>query len=140
MPAPAFWRSPRPTSPAPPSSYPAIPDPDVAYLEIRVRVRVPAFDPQADNEGYRDLFTTFRSFDYDPADPAARVTLEVRWLDLASLSDHAWESPTRTPGTVTGPIDAADRARRADRGAGCGPARPRPISVRRRCGSAPGSA
>lgn len=85
---------------------PAIPDPDVAFLEIRVRVRVPAFDPQADNEGYRELYTTFRSFDYARADPAARATLEVRWHDLARLSDHAWESPTRTPGTVTGPIHA----------------------------------
>ena len=85
---------------------PAIPDPDVAYLEIRVRVRVPAFDPQADNEGYRDLYTTFRRFDYNSGDPAARVTLDVRWLNLARLSAHAWEVPTRLPGTVSGPIDA----------------------------------
>jgi hypothetical protein len=85
---------------------PAIPDPDVAYLEIRVRVRAPAFDPQADEEGYRDLYNTFRSFDYNPADPAARAMLEVRWRDLARLSDFTWEVPARTPGTVFGPIDA----------------------------------
>lgn len=88
------------------NAVPAIPDPDVVYLEIRVRVRVPAFDPQADDEGYRDLYTTFRRFDYNPADPAARATLDLRWLDLPRLADHAWEVPTRLSGTVSGPIDA----------------------------------
>lgn len=80
----------------------AIADSDVLYIEIRVLVRQPGFDPSGNEADHRVLYTTHRAF---PGDPDAALALELRWVDCGKLDDVAWEVPTRPPGTVSGPID-----------------------------------
>jgi hypothetical protein len=85
-----------------PERRPELPDPDVEAIEIAVRVRMPAFDPSADPDGYRQLYAAYRAF---RADPAAPAPLQLRVIDAARLSDHVWEAMPAFPGPGEGPIE-----------------------------------
>ncbi len=80
---------------------PTIHDPDTAYLQIRVLVRPPTFDPAADNNGFVDWYTTSRSF---PSDPTQPVDVAVSWQDAADYHDIDISPQLGAEGTITGPI------------------------------------
>lgn len=69
-----------------------LPDPDATALRIRVLVKNPAFDPAGDGEGYRELYTTERTF---PENPGHALNVPLQYFDAAqvdttpSLSDWA---------------------------------------------------
>lgn len=81
---------------------PELPDRDAEAVEIMVRVRLPAFDPAADPDGYSSLYSTYRAF---PGDLDAPLALRLRFVDCARLSDRAWEAPPALPGPTTGDIE-----------------------------------
>jgi hypothetical protein len=62
----------------------ALPDPDARYAEIRVMVRPPAFDKDGTDGGWREIYTTYRTF---PNNPAAQLTLTGTFVDVAQLAD-----------------------------------------------------
>jgi hypothetical protein len=78
-----------------------IPDPDVARLEIRVLVRAPAFDPAGEEDGFFELYTTWRDF---PADHEAALALEFHLEDCRRLSELALSTQTGAPGTASGAV------------------------------------
>lgn len=80
---------------------PAIPDPDTAFLQIRVLVRLPRFDPLADGDGYIQWYETTRPF---PADPAAPLDLALAWRDAADYRELDASSQLGGAGTIHGPL------------------------------------
>lgn len=88
---------------APPgtATAPTIPDPDTAYLQIRVLLRVPAFDPLADRHGYAEWYTTTRAF---PTDPTQPLDLALDWQGAADYHDLDVTGQFGADGTVTGPV------------------------------------
>ena len=83
----------------------AIPDPDADFLEIKVLVRQPRFDRRAREDGFVELYTTYRAFPALTAmqmDPPVTVTFD--WKDTARLADLTWEVPSRPMGDATGPV------------------------------------
>lgn len=79
----------------------ALPDPDVAFAELRVMVRPPAFDRDGTSDGWREIYTTYRAFD---ADPAAALTVTGTFVDVAQIGDLDLSGQLGTPGTQTGPL------------------------------------
>lgn len=78
-----------------------IPDPDAAHLQIRVFVRMPAFDPQGDDEGWQEFYTTYRSF---PSDLEESLEIEFKHNDVAQLTSLDITGQTGFPGTASGAI------------------------------------
>lgn len=76
-------------------------DIDAAYLEIRVLVRTPAFDPAATFDDWLELYTTTRAF---AADPDATLDLKGEYLDVAQLSTIDAKAQEGTLGSVSGPL------------------------------------
>lgn len=79
----------------------ALPDPDADYVELRVMVRPPTFDRDGTQDGWRELYTTYRAFDSDPAAP---LTVTGTFVDVAQLEDLDLSGQLGTPGTQTGPL------------------------------------
>lgn len=78
-----------------------IPDPDVAYLQIRAFVRTPAFDPRGGADGWREFYTTYREF---PTDLEKSLKLELKYHDVAQLAALDITGQTGSPGTASGAI------------------------------------
>jgi hypothetical protein len=65
---------------------PGLSDPDVASVQVDVRVRALAFDPEAE-DGFTTLYTATRDFPDTPTDP---LTIDLDWQDVhdaSTLSD-----------------------------------------------------
>jgi hypothetical protein len=80
---------------------PTIHDPDAAFLQIRVLVRPPKFDPQADENGFVEWYTTTRSF---PADTTQPLDLALAWQDAADYRAVNISPQLGAEGTIGGPI------------------------------------
>lgn len=80
---------------------PTIHDPDTAFLQIRVLVRPPKFDPQADDEGFIQWYKTTRSF---PADPTQPLDLALSWQDAADYREVDISPQLGAEGAIGGPI------------------------------------
>jgi hypothetical protein len=80
---------------------PTIHDPDTAFLQIRVLVRAPKFDPLADNDGYIQWYTTTRSF---PADPTQPLVLALAWQHAADYRDMDISTQLGAEGSIHGPL------------------------------------
>lgn len=78
-----------------------IPDPDVAYLQIRVMVRMPAFDRLGGANGWKEFYTTYRSF---PSNVEDSLEIKLSHKDIAQLMAFDITAQTRSPGTVNGSI------------------------------------
>lgn len=83
---------------------PTIHDPDTAFLQIRVLVRPPAFDPSADQDGFVHWYTTARSF---PSDPTQHVDVAVSWQNAADYRDIDVSAQLGAEGTITGSLTLA---------------------------------
>jgi hypothetical protein len=80
---------------------PTIHDPDTAFLQIRVLVRPPKFDPLADETGFVQWYVTSRRF---PADPTQGLTVPVTWLDAADYREIDVSPQLGAEGGVAGPL------------------------------------
>lgn len=80
---------------------PAIRDPDVAVVRIRMLVRALAFDPAADADGYLPWYETTRAF---PADPDAALDLELTWEHAADYQELDVGPQLGAEGTVAGTL------------------------------------
>jgi len=80
---------------------PTIHDPDTAFLQVRVLVRLPTFDPLADQEGFVEWYKTARSF---PADPTQPLDLTLAWQDAADYREIDISPQLGAEGTISGPI------------------------------------
>lgn len=80
---------------------PTIHDPDTAFLQIRVLIRPPKFDPLADDDGFIQWYKTTRQF---PADPTQPLDLTLAWQDAADYREIDISSQLGTEGAVAGPI------------------------------------
>lgn len=82
---------------------PTIHDPDTAFLQIRVLVRLPRFDPivGADDDGFVEWYTTTRSF---PADPTQPLDLALDWRNAADYREIDISPQLGAEGAPTGPI------------------------------------
>lgn len=80
---------------------PTIADPDTAYLRIRVLVRPPRFEPQADDEGFVEWYQTSRAF---PADPSLPLDLALAWQDAPDYREIDVSPQLGAEGTVNGPL------------------------------------
>jgi len=63
---------------------PFIRDPDTPYLRIRVLLRAPTFDPDADANGWIEWYQTARAF---PTDPTMPLDLALTWMQAADYRD-----------------------------------------------------
>ncbi len=80
---------------------PSIPDPDTAFLRIRVLLRAPAYDPLADDKGWIEWYVTTRPY---PSDPANALALSFSWLSAADYRDVDVSAQLGADGAVTGPL------------------------------------
>lgn len=80
---------------------PTIHDPDTAFVQVRVLVRTPRFDPSADRDGFVHWYTTTRSFPNDPTQP---LDLTFTWNDAAHYHDLNISSQLGAEGTISGAI------------------------------------
>ena len=80
---------------------PTIHDPDTAFVQIRVLVRPPAFDPAADKDGFVEWYTTSRSF---PSDATQHLDVAVEWEDASDYRDIDVSPQLGAEGTITGPL------------------------------------
>lgn len=80
---------------------PAIPDPDTAYLQIRVLLRAPAFDPAGDAQGWVEWYTTTRAFAADPLQP---LNLSFDWLSAADYREIDVSAQLGAEGLVSGAV------------------------------------
>jgi hypothetical protein len=80
---------------------PTIHDPDTAFLQVRVLVRLPKFDPMADQDGFIEWYKTTRSF---PADPTQPLDLALAWQDAADYRTIDISPQLGAEGTIGGPI------------------------------------
>jgi hypothetical protein len=80
---------------------PGIDDPDTPYVQIRVLLRPPQFDPLADAEGFVEWYTTTRRF---PSDPSQPLDLYLDWRDAADYRSVDVAPQVGAEGTLTGPL------------------------------------
>ena len=80
---------------------PFIRDPDTPYLQIRVLLRAPTFDPEGDENGWVEWYETSRVF---PADPDLPLDLALIWVTAADYRDVDVTSQLGTLGMVAGPV------------------------------------
>ncbi len=84
----------------------AVPDPDAEFVELRVMVLMPRFDPSGQTAGYSELYRTTRAFAGLDAngDAPTPLGLDLSWVDCARLSDVAWSSGSAALGSESGPL------------------------------------
>jgi hypothetical protein len=80
---------------------PTIHDPDTPYLNIRVLLRLPGFDPAANEEGYVEWYTTTRRF---PTDPRQPIDLSLTWYEAANYKDININGQFGADGTISGSL------------------------------------
>ncbi len=83
-----------------------IPDPDADFVEIRVLVRMPAFDPSGEHGGFRELYRTTRkmlALDGNGDEPGA-TEIELQYIDCARVDAIAWPNSAAPLGSETGPL------------------------------------
>ncbi len=80
---------------------PTIHDPDTAFLQIRVLIRPPKFDPLADDEGFIQWYKTTRRF---PSDPTQPLNLALSWQSAADYREINISPQLGAEGAVSGPI------------------------------------
>lgn len=80
---------------------PTIHDPDTAFLQVRVLVRPPKFDPQGDNDGFVEWYRTSRAF---PAGTTQPLDLTLAWQDAADYRDIDVTPQLGAEGTIAGPV------------------------------------
>jgi hypothetical protein len=80
---------------------PSVPDPDTDFLEVRVLIRPPTFDPEAGADGFVEWYRTTRPF---PGDPTQSLDLTLAWLDAADYRDVNVSPQLGAEGSVTGPL------------------------------------
>lgn len=80
---------------------PAIPDPDVTALAVRVLLKAPTFDPAADRNGFVEWYATTRRF---PAASDGSLDLALDWIDVADIATVDLGAQLGAEGTVAGPL------------------------------------
>lgn len=80
---------------------PTIQDPDAAFLEIRVLLRLPSFDPAADDDGFVQWYRTTRPF---PADPTLPLDLTFDWQVAPDYRDVDVSPQLGAEGAISGPL------------------------------------
>jgi len=80
---------------------PTIHDPDTSYLHTRVLLRLPGFDPAANEEGYIEWYTTTRRF---PTDPTQTIDLSLTWHEATNYKDININGQFGADGTISGPL------------------------------------
>lgn len=80
---------------------PTVHDPDTAFLQVRVLVRPPRFDPQADADGFVEWYRTTRAFPVVPTQP---LHLALAWQDAADYRDIDIAAQLGADGTIAGPV------------------------------------
>ena len=75
------------------------PDPDTAFLRIRVLFRPPTFDPAADRTDTRLV----RDHAAVPRGPELPLDLTLTWQDAADYRDIDVSPQLGAEGTITGP-------------------------------------
>ena len=80
---------------------PTIHDPDTAFLQVRVLLRPPKFDPQGGVDGFVEWYQTSRAFPVDPTQP---LDLTLTWQDAADYRDIDVSPQLGAEGTISGPI------------------------------------
>jgi len=80
---------------------PTIPDPDTAFLQVRVLVRTPRFDPQADADGFVQWYRTTRAFPVGATQP---LDLSLTWADAADYREIDVSPQLGADGAISGPL------------------------------------
>jgi hypothetical protein len=80
---------------------PTIHDPDTVFLQIRVLVRPPAFDPQADADGFVEWYRTTRAFPVVSTQP---LDVALAWQDSADYREIDISAQLGADGTISGPV------------------------------------
>jgi hypothetical protein len=80
---------------------PTISDPDAAFVQIRLLVRPPRFDLQADADGFVQWYRTTRAF---PSDPDQPLDLLLTWQDAADYREIDISPQLGAEGAVSGPL------------------------------------
>jgi len=80
---------------------PTVHDPDTAFLQIRVLVRPPKFDPQADADGFVEWYSTTRAFPVVPTQP---LDLTLACQDAADYREIDISAQLGAEGTIAGPV------------------------------------
>lgn len=80
---------------------PTIHDPDTSFLQVRVLLRTPSFDPAADDDGFVTWYRTTRPF---PADPTLPIDLTLDWQTAADYRDVDVSPQLGAEGAITGPL------------------------------------
>lgn len=80
---------------------PTVADPDTSFLEIRVLLRLPAFDTAGTDGGYRPWYTTTRRF---PVDADQALDLDLAWQDASDVQDVDVSGQLGAEGTISGPL------------------------------------
>jgi len=83
------------------ASPPTIRDPDTACVRLRVLLRLPVFDPSADEHGWIEWYTTSRPF---PTEPNRAIELTLDWRNAANYRDLDISAQLGADGMVTGPL------------------------------------
>jgi hypothetical protein len=80
---------------------PTVHDPDTAFLQVRVLVRPPKFDPQADANGFVEWYRTTRAF---PAISTEPLDLALAWQDAADYREIDIGPQLGADGTIAGAV------------------------------------
>lgn len=80
---------------------PNIHDPDTPFLQIRVLVRPPKFDPQAEEGGFVEWYKTTRAFPVNPTQP---LDIAVAWQDAADYREIDVSAQLGAEGTIAGTL------------------------------------
>lgn len=80
---------------------PAIRDPDAEFVRIRVLLRLPTYDPAADEDGFVLWYETSRAF---PEGSDALLDLPVTWHDAVDYRELDVSAQQGADGSVSGPL------------------------------------
>lgn len=83
---------------------PTVHDPDTAFLQVRVLVRLPRFDPLADADGFVEWYRTTRAF---PTVSSQPLNLALAWQDAADYREIDVSAQLGAEGTISGPVTLA---------------------------------
>ena len=80
---------------------PTVHDPDTAFLQIRVLVRTPKFDPEADADGFIEWYRTTRAF---PSTSTQPIDLALAWHEVADYRNVDISTQLGAEGTINGAV------------------------------------
>ncbi len=83
-----------------------VPDPDALYVEFRVMVLQPRFDPTGNDAGYAELYRTTRAFPALDAngEESSALNIALSYVDCARLSDITWPDSNAPLGSLSGDL------------------------------------